>query len=854
MPLWLWITSLLTGILTLFPDVVHAAVATCTVNGVAYNMINPIALNPNSCPGVNASALTGDNIVFNVMETTFCLVRAAMGNAMFTMYCALVNAVAPVIRAALVLYIAIFSLAVLMQVVDGKDWALRLAKIALIYTFAVNPTFFYDYLYNVFVVAMPDALSSYMFAVDLNNTGFQGAGAAGTVEGKRMGVISNLDTMFNLIVGGSELIGYMLLAVAFMILIIGIPLFWLLLFGFLMALAAFFRVLIAYATALMALSFTLMFAPVFIPMLMFSRTSHLFFGWMRSVIGYSLEVSLILFFVFLIGGIKILYDPATQDAMMNDEDVNPSCVIVIGDIGIAEAIRIEVPCFTSVMSAIGMALYKLLFFCITYFITSALLFGFMGKVSEVAQKLAAFGGAGNITPAVTPGSESGTKLSTMEGTMMGGVASIRSGFEKAAQARAKIGGGPGAGAEKGAEKVQGGMKKMQEGGQKIQEGGKEIAEGGKDVAEGTAKAGAGTAKAGAGAGGVVGGVVAAPFTAGASLNLSAKGAGMMAEGGAQAAEGTAQAAGGVAKAAGGAAKVTQGTVQVAQGTKDVAEGAAQVATSKKDDGDSKKGDTRTGVPGLDSDDGKGGGKDGSKGDGKDDDGPGGGGSGGGDGSGGGSGSGSGGGGGSGGGDDSGGGTPPAGGGGSGSGGGGSSSGGSGGDGSGGGGAGAVASAAATTTKAAATAAKKASAATVRKTMRALPKGKGKSFAGERESQKQGRPVKVFEMDWDKNADKEREIKEAMEEMGFKQLKDYESYDSGNKIEVVFKNEEDEKKFEAILNGQDPGSGEDKDQKVIDVDVGGGEDKADEKPNNDAGKKADSDEGDTNKEKDKEEDK
>ncbi len=839
MPLWLWITSLLAGVFVFLPEGVDAAItATCTVGGVPYTMINPIALNPSSCPGVNQTGTTGGNIVFNFMETTFCLVRASMGNAMFTMYCALVNAVAPVIRAGLVLYIAIFSIAVLTQIVDGKDWAMRLIKISLIYTFAINPTFFYDYLYNVFVISLPDTLSQYMFAVDLTNTGFQGAGAAGTVEGKRMGVISNLDTMFNLIVGGTELIGYMLLAVAFAVLIIGIPLFWLLLFGFLMALAAFIRVLVAYATALIALSFTLMFAPVFIPMLLFSRTSHLFFGWLRSVMAYSLEIALILFFVFLIGGIRILHDASMQDAMMNDEDVNPSCEIVLGDIGIAEALRIEVPCFTSVMSAIGAALYDLLFFCMTYFLTSALLFGFMGKVSAVSQQLVKFGGA-VVTPSVMPGSEAANTLVTMENNMMDGVKSIRGGVT---QAREKIAGGLSGGAQKGAEKVQGGMKKMQEGAKDMQEAGKDAAEAAQKGGQAAAKGGQAAARGGAGGAMVLGGVVAAPVTLGASLKVSAQGAGEIGGAAGDAAEAAKLAAEAAAKAASATIKAGRATVKVIEGGVEATQGAAEVATSKKDD-DGKKGDARTGIPGMDDkgkddkDDGKGGGS---------------GGSGTGGGSGGGSGSGD---------DGSGGSTPPAGGsGGGGSSGGGSAGGGSsaagssGGSSSGGGVVGAVVGAAATTAKATASVAKKTSAATVRATMRALPQGKGNTGAKDNESKAQGRPVKVFEMDWDKNADKEREIKEAMEEMGFKQLKDYESYDSGNKIEIVFKNEEDEKKFEAILNGQDPESAEDKAQKTGEIEMGDGEKKADEKTDEAPEKKGDSDEGDTNKEKDKEEDK
>lgn len=812
MPLWFWITSLFAGLLTLLPDGVSAATNfTCTVDGNPYTLINPMSLDFNACAGIHSVDGSG-NIVFNVMETTFCLIRTAMGNAMFSIYCSLVNAVAPAVRAALALYIAIFSIAVMLQIVDGKDWAMRIVKIMLIYVFTVNPTFFYDYLYNIFVIKLPDTITYHVFSVDLTGTGFQGAGAAGTVEGKRVGIIQNLDTMFNLIVGGSEIVGYMLLAIAFSIIIIGIPMFWLLLFGFLMALAAFLRVLVAYTTALVALSFTLMFAPVFIPMLMFSRTSTLFFGWLRWVIGYSMEVALILFFVFLIGGIKIMYDSGTQDALLDTSTVDPNCEIVIGDIGIAEAIRQKVPCFLgSVATVIGNLLYSALFFCITYFLTSALLFGFMGKISGTVQQLVKFSGGG--APVVTPGAEpaggANQKLMTIEDTAKSGISTVRAGI-KQGQDKFKGKQGP---SVPGAKKVTEGAKDIQAGGQKIAEGSKEVAEGSKEMAEGTAKAGAGTAKAGAGAGAVVGGVVAAPFTAGASLKVSAKGGTMMAEGGAQAAEGAAQAAQGAAKTASGAVKVTQGTAQVVQGAAKIGEGAVDTAT-KKGDKDDKKGDERGGISGDD----KGGG------------------------------------------DDSGGPGAPSGGspggGGSGGGSGGASGGDSGGAGSAGGTAGGIAGTVASLASAAASTARataKAGAAVVRKTMRALPKdSRDAQGAQQVEGKKQGRDVKVFEMDWNLDSKKEEKIKDAMEQAGFGPEK-YVSYDNGNKINVVFKKPEDEKKFEAVLNAKDDDSAaEIVTRNGLPTEEGrsGKEEEDDKKPEGGRGEKDDSDEGDTKKKKDK----
>ena len=66
---------------------------------------------------------------------------------------------------------------------------------------------------------------------------------------------------------------------------------------------AFFRIIFTYVTAMMMLTFIMMFAPLFLTLLLFPNpsTKNMFNGWLASIINYALQPVLVLAFLFVIG-------------------------------------------------------------------------------------------------------------------------------------------------------------------------------------------------------------------------------------------------------------------------------------------------------------------------------------------------------------------------------------------------------------------------------------------------------------------------------------------------------------------------------------------------------------------------
>ncbi len=116
------------------------------------------------------------------------------------------------------------------------------------------------------------------------------------------GVFDNVDVIFRNTVGGAEAIGLLGLTFAVSMLLpgVGIILMFLMMTGVVAMFTAFLRIMVAYVTAIMSLVFLMMLAPIFISMLLFSKTQNMFNRWMGSIIAYTFQPVLVLAFLFVI--------------------------------------------------------------------------------------------------------------------------------------------------------------------------------------------------------------------------------------------------------------------------------------------------------------------------------------------------------------------------------------------------------------------------------------------------------------------------------------------------------------------------------------------------------------------------
>lgn len=226
----------------------------------------------------------------NIMAGTSCLVQAIITESMFEVYCSIVAAWVPVLKAAVTLYIIFYFIAVLFGINNKKlsgGTIIDLIKLMVIYSLAANPAFFYQYMYSFFISGMNGFTEIIL-----------GAGGGFVQPG---GLFANLDLFFGQIINKDSLVGWFGLALAFFFITSGYGIFvnFLLFIGIGAMIMAMLRVITTYITATMSVTFVMMFAPIFLTSLLFSKTKKLFDGWLSVIISYTIQAVIVIAFMFV---------------------------------------------------------------------------------------------------------------------------------------------------------------------------------------------------------------------------------------------------------------------------------------------------------------------------------------------------------------------------------------------------------------------------------------------------------------------------------------------------------------------------------------------------------------------------
>jgi len=331
------------------------------------------------------------------LSGTICLVQSAIAQSMFNVYCRIVFDWTPIIKTALIVYIMFYAVAFTFGIADNRegfdgrkatlqDAAVRFIKISIIYWLATTPDYFYFWIYQFFLGAMDD-LSLMIMGIDPAASG--------------MGVFDYMDKIFEDIVGWGRLIIVTIISIILIIITGGLAT-WIVQFimiGVGILLLAFFRVIMTYLTALMALTFLMMFTPIFLSTLLFKPTRRLFDGWIASMISYMLQPVIVLAFLFVIGhaiSLQSLADGIFQEigvgfnsetkevSGMNMEGVYSTWLPVIGQIDI------YFPTLDNIAALLGrvvVVLINIMGFILAWIILNFIALSFIQKIPQFARDL-----------------------------------------------------------------------------------------------------------------------------------------------------------------------------------------------------------------------------------------------------------------------------------------------------------------------------------------------------------------------------------------------------------------------------------------------------------------------------------
>lgn len=317
---------ILATVLVATPETTHAqwnaATGKCKIGGLTVNNTlipgtgKEFALISADNPANVKPCLEGaNNTRLNPMSSAVCLVQAVLSQSMFAVYCDILNGMLPMFNVMMTLYLLFYVFCYIFGIADvnGKDFIIRLIKVLAIYAFATNPDVFMRYFYQPWFAVIDgiaeEVSALYVYAISnpaeaqqylTRSTQLQSIWGSTSAGGSgHLPFFYRLDYLFEQLVGREAAPGLILLAILFLFSGAGFWVGLLIMCGALSMIIAIVMVVATYTTAMMALTFLLMFTPLFFALALFSTTRKLFEGWLASLISYTMQ-PILLFIMILI--------------------------------------------------------------------------------------------------------------------------------------------------------------------------------------------------------------------------------------------------------------------------------------------------------------------------------------------------------------------------------------------------------------------------------------------------------------------------------------------------------------------------------------------------------------------------
>lgn len=221
-----------------------------------------------------------------------CIAESSIRVAMSSLYTLFFDAFLKPFTAALMLYVLVYAISFMYGLVNPKDFALRLFKIAVVYALVTDNCFFYNNLYGGFIGASNDLIRIM--------AGVNDPAPAATAADAQKKLYESLDNLFQNVVGIDGLIG---LGVFMMASVTsdgqGVPAAVIAALGFGSMAVALLRALVTLGIAFAGISFFLMLTPIFLSFFLFENTKQLFDSWLSLLISFVLQPFIIIAFLVM---------------------------------------------------------------------------------------------------------------------------------------------------------------------------------------------------------------------------------------------------------------------------------------------------------------------------------------------------------------------------------------------------------------------------------------------------------------------------------------------------------------------------------------------------------------------------
>ncbi len=229
-----------------------------------------------------------------------CLVQSIVAFSMFEVYCGVLDFWRPIFFAALAVWFALFFLAMILKLKDPSKWGesvVAITKVIIIAMLATNADAFFGVVYQGFLRFINDFM-----VVPFGLAGVSSPGASFEI----------VDSLFNVMVGEAHTHSMTVLAGALALSTTGFGIIFSLLLGtgLVSMFWAFIRLISGYATSMMAMTFLLMFFPIFMTFLLFKQTMSWGINYIASLLAYASQLVFTMIFVFTI--IRAMATPITE--------------------------------------------------------------------------------------------------------------------------------------------------------------------------------------------------------------------------------------------------------------------------------------------------------------------------------------------------------------------------------------------------------------------------------------------------------------------------------------------------------------------------------------------------------------
>lgn len=260
------------ALVLIWPDAAQAADLRCT-NGVP------------SGGGIFSGSAACDSFgVSQPFSTLNCYFQQNLNLVISRSYCGIQYNLAPVLNVAIVLFVMLYGIMFSfgLAALTAKELVVRLIKIALIWTFAMNAEWGVG-MALFFLFGGIEEIVTWIMRIfpDMN-----------APDGLRF--IEHLDYLiFQQLIGGFTIKGALLFGMFGILATLVFPVFLLFVVYMMTVMAALMRTVITYLVGLSAIGFLIALGPIFVSLALFKTTYTFFDSWLRYLISFALQVILV---------------------------------------------------------------------------------------------------------------------------------------------------------------------------------------------------------------------------------------------------------------------------------------------------------------------------------------------------------------------------------------------------------------------------------------------------------------------------------------------------------------------------------------------------------------------------------